>query len=97
MYHICNAVEMLGVFLLICEMAGVGAWISGDGGAFNGEDRTGMLTRFALSFSFYGIYFGLLSRDSVQLLADSMAASIGVFTCSLSHLFSYFALVVLYS
>ena len=36
------------------------------------------LTDFSLTLIFYGLYFGVLSRDLIDLGADKMASTIGV-------------------
>lgn len=72
-YWICYAVGISGYSLLMLELFGVTRLMT--------SERSTHETWFALAMNLlmYGVYFGVLGRDQVQVLADYMAQSIGYF------------------
>ncbi|KAI9219837.1 hypothetical protein BC828DRAFT_385086 [Blastocladiella britannica] len=69
-YQISYALGILGYAVILLTIFGISGLFVDGPDAFS----FGMLTMF------YGLYFGVLSRDLVEVLADHMASSIGYYS-----------------
>ncbi|KAI9175310.1 hypothetical protein H9P43_006671 [Blastocladiella emersonii ATCC 22665] len=69
-YQVCYALGIVGYTLLVLTVLGITNLF------FNGPDVFG----FSMLLLFYGLYFGVLSRDLVEVLSDHMASGIGYYS-----------------
>merc|ERR1711879_628610 len=67
-YRTCNAMAISGYMFIIAECFGFGYALKVD------------LMNFGLTLMFYGLYYGLLGRDSAEICCDLMVSTMGYTT-----------------
>jgi RING finger protein 121/175 len=80
-YQVCYAIGITGYALLVCDFLGLSILLP--------ESQEPVLKKFHIRnpwffdtgvvMLFYGVYFGMLSRDLIETLSEQMAASIGYY------------------
>ncbi|KAI9143220.1 hypothetical protein BKA69DRAFT_1062954, partial [Paraphysoderma sedebokerense] len=70
MYKLCYAVGVFGYTMMVFTFLGV-SQIFFEGGA---------IFQFSILSLFYGLYFGVLGRDLVEIISDRMASNVGYYT-----------------
>ncbi|ORZ38692.1 hypothetical protein BCR44DRAFT_36822 [Catenaria anguillulae PL171] len=69
-YQICYFLGIAGYVVVILSLLGISNLVTNGPDAFS----------FGLLVMFYGLYFGVLSRDFVEVLSDHMAQAIGYYS-----------------
>jgi len=68
------SLSVVGYFLIILEILG---FLRAIAVLFSWDSSSGSVGYLALMFMFYGLYFGVLSRDCAELCTDSIANKMG--------------------
>ena len=67
-YYSCSTIGWVGYGLMVLELTGLTSLVH----------RRPEVFQAALLMAFYGVYFGVLSRDIADLCSDTIAQGLGV-------------------
>jgi hypothetical protein len=74
----CYGMGIFGYVLMLMELTGLTSPAAATSVDPNAPPPPSVFFEYGFFMLLYGVYFGILGRDIVQLLADHMAHSIGV-------------------
>ena len=77
LYRITSLFCIIGYFFLLCDIFGATQLIFS-----NLTNNAVHLSHFGIFLLFYGLYFGVLSRDTAQVCSDKMTQTLGFFNAT---------------